>query len=235
MDLAADALEQRLRLLVEASLQLRDSSDVNGALTSVARLTVPGLADWVAIDLVDDKGRIRRAAAVVGDMVPAALWRVLEKRHFARASGDALAASIISDRSRYVKRLVDLGLGSMLVAPLRSRRRFLGTLALATAQAHRHFPALDVAVANNLAMLCALTIDNSRLDGSARAALAARDEFLQAASQELRTPLSHVKGFVSTLRRRDVIFEAAAREDFLAELEGEADRLTAVITALVDY
>ncbi len=60
-------------------------------------------------------------------------------------------------------------------------------------------------------------------------AVRVRDEFLAAASHELRTPLSHIKGFVSSLRQTDVTWDEETRQDFLAEIERETDRLGRLI------
>jgi two-component system sensor histidine kinase KdpD len=51
-------------------------------------------------------------------------------------------------------------------------------------------------------------------------------------AHELRLPLSHIKGFVSSLRRTDVHWDAATRRDFLAEIEVETDRLAELVDAL---
>jgi K+-sensing histidine kinase KdpD len=228
------AAERHVRLLAQASLKLRDTSDAKCGLADVARLVVPALADWAAIDLVDERGRTSRVAAEVAETVPSALRVALQKRHFPSVIKDAECARTMNHRSRYLRRLLELGLASMIVAPLRSRRRLFGSIAFGTTQSNHHLGPWDLAVADNLATLCAVALDNSRLCRIAAQAIAARDEFLRTASHELRTPLSHVKGFVSTLRRRDVLFEAEAREDFLAEVEREADRLADVIDALVN-
>ena len=50
----------------------------------------------------------------------------------------------------------------------------------------------------------------------------------------MRTPISHVKGFVSSLRQRDVEWDEDARQDFLAEIERETDRLAKLIGDLLD-
>jgi two-component system sensor histidine kinase KdpD len=65
-------------------------------------------------------------------------------------------------------------------------------------------------------------------------AVRVRDEFLAATSHELRTPLAHIKGFVSTLRQVDVEWDEPTRQDFLAEIEREADRLTRLIANVLD-
>ena len=59
------------------------------------------------------------------------------------------------------------------------------------------------------------------------------DQLLAAAAHELRLPLSHIKGFVSTLRRSDVEWDEPTRRDFLAEIETETDRLTQLVEKLL--
>jgi two-component system sensor histidine kinase KdpD len=59
-------------------------------------------------------------------------------------------------------------------------------------------------------------------------------DFLSVAAHEFRLPVTHIKGFVSTLRRRDMDLDEATRSDFLAEIEHETDRLTQLIDDLLD-
>src|SRR5260370_4609428 len=55
---------------------------------------------------------------------------------------------------------------------------------------------------------------------------AAAEEILAATAHELRLPLSHIKGFVSSLRRTDVEWDDATRDEFIAHIHLEADPLT---------
>jgi two-component system sensor histidine kinase KdpD len=57
---------------------------------------------------------------------------------------------------------------------------------------------------------------------------------LAATAHEIRLPLSHIKGFVSSLRRKDVDWDEKTREEFLAEIEVETDRLTELLDALLE-
>jgi K+-sensing histidine kinase KdpD len=52
-------------------------------------------------------------------------------------------------------------------------------------------------------------------------------------AHDLRLPLSHIKGYVSTLRRDDVVWEDATRGEFLADIEREVDRLAQMIDSLL--
>jgi PAS domain S-box-containing protein len=55
------------------------------------------------------------------------------------------------------------------------------------------------------------------------------------AAHELRLPLSHIKGFISTLRRPDTIANGTIQRDFLAEAERETNRLERLIENLLDH
>ena len=62
---------------------------------------------------------------------------------------------------------------------------------------------------------------------------AAPDEILAATAHELRLPVSHIKGFVSSLLRADVDWDQATRREFLAEIDTETDRLAQLIDTLL--
>jgi signal transduction histidine kinase len=59
------------------------------------------------------------------------------------------------------------------------------------------------------------------------------DEILAVTAHELRLPLSHIKGFVSSLRRTDVEWDDETRKEFLAEIELETDRLAGLVESLL--
>lgn len=58
---------------------------------------------------------------------------------------------------------------------------------------------------------------------------------LSVMAHELRLPLSHIKGFVSTLRRPDMEWDEATRGEFLAQIERETDRLTQLVDELLKH
>jgi signal transduction histidine kinase len=60
----------------------------------------------------------------------------------------------------------------------------------------------------------------------------ARQEFIANASHELRTPLFSLGGFVELLGDEDM--DPEVRRDFLAEMDGQIDRLTRLATDLLD-
>jgi signal transduction histidine kinase len=61
-----------------------------------------------------------------------------------------------------------------------------------------------------------------------------KSEFISIVSHELKTPVALIKGYVSTLRRKDVKWDGDVMNDSLKVIEEEADRLTELIENLLD-
>ncbi|HUC32627.1 MAG TPA: ATP-binding protein, partial [Ilumatobacteraceae bacterium] len=86
----------------------------------------------------------------------------------------------------------------------------------------------------------ALTVEQHRLAALAAEAdtLARADELrtaiLRAVSHDLRSPLAGIKASVSSLRQDDVEWPDDVRDEFLASIEEETDRLTAIVSNLLD-
>ena len=63
---------------------------------------------------------------------------------------------------------------------------------------------------------------------------ALRASLLRAVSHDLRTPLASIKASVSSLREPDIEWSETDRADFLETIENDTDRLTGIITDLLD-
>jgi two-component system sensor histidine kinase KdpD len=61
-----------------------------------------------------------------------------------------------------------------------------------------------------------------------------RTALLQAVSHDLRTPLASIKASVTSLRQGDVAWSEEENAEFLATIEEETDRLTRLVTNLLD-
>jgi PAS domain S-box-containing protein len=61
-----------------------------------------------------------------------------------------------------------------------------------------------------------------------------KSEFVANVSYGLRTPLTSIYGFAETLLREDVLFEEDERRTFLGYIASEAQRLTAIVDALLN-
>jgi PAS domain S-box-containing protein len=61
-----------------------------------------------------------------------------------------------------------------------------------------------------------------------------KSQLLSTVSHELRTPLASIKGFATTLLRDDIEWDRESRREFLSIIDEESDRLTELISNLLD-
>ena len=100
--------------------------------------------------------------------------------------------------------------------------------------------AADARLADAFAGRISLAIDQRELRERALEAdaLSKADELrtaiLRAVSHDLRSPLSAIKASVSSLRQSDVAWTEQERQEFLWSIESETDRLTRIVTNLLD-
>ena len=63
----AEAAREQVAFLAEVSEVLASSLDYRSTLSAAARLAVPRLADWCAVDVMDADGRLHRLAIAHAD------------------------------------------------------------------------------------------------------------------------------------------------------------------------
>ena len=246
--------EDAQRFLADAGEVLAASLDAEVTLANLARLTVPVLADWCAVDLVAEDGRVRRVAVAHVDPEKVALARAIQERYpFDRDAprgpalvlrtgeselypdiDDALLVAVARDEE-HLRLLRTVGLRSALVVPLIARERILGVLTLVAAESGRRYGADDHSLAQDLARRAALAVDNARLYQATQAAVRARDEFLSVAAHELRTPIVALKGYAQLLRRTaaDPRADLTKYQRALRRIEEGAGRLARLIDDLL--
>lgn len=215
---------------------------------------MPTVADWYVVDVVERDGSVSRVAAAHADPARGPAIAELQRRYRPQhdwqdhpvaavlrggrpvvlADVDEAALRRVARDPTHLQLLCELGAACLMVVPLRARGRILGTITLATAEPGRRYDEADLKLAESLAGRAAVAVDNARLHTETERAVRVRDEFLASASHELRTPIGHVKGFVSSLRQADVEWDEETRQDFLAEIERETDRLAKLIGDLLD-
>ncbi len=182
-----DVTEQTLARLrsayvARATELLASSLDYERTLRTIAELTVPNIADWCAIDLVDAAGmRVPVAVAHVDpDRLRLAeeLRRLLPERPdadqglgrvlrtgkpvlYPEITDEMLQATARSPRELELLRAV--GMRSVAIVPVRSTTRTLGTLTLVHAESGRGIDAPDVVLAEQIAGRAGVAIENARL------------------------------------------------------------------------
>jgi PAS domain S-box-containing protein len=210
----------RLRFLAEAGAQLAGSLDVDETLAALVRVASTTLADWAVVILIDEDGVVQHIASAHRDPAKEPLTRRLHERQLQHASGatllwqsiqsgEPLLLPVVTDEMMvqsardegHLELLRALGLSSLLYAPLASRGRVQGVIALFMAETGRRFGEEDRAIAVEIARRASLALENARLYREAHDAVQARDEFLSIASHELRTPVTAISGVAQVALR----------------------------------
>jgi PAS domain S-box-containing protein len=169
---AQKVAEARLRLLSKVGT-LHEIAEYEGVLSAVARLSIPELADWSVVDVIED-GRWRRAKVAHRDPSQIALAEeILQIEH----SGGNLAdlgdgivragdeiAGMFKKSSRLAEIVARLGAASIMIVPF----VVLGTpIAVAvfvfTPESGRRHGPEDLALAQEMARRAAQIIENARL------------------------------------------------------------------------
>jgi PAS domain S-box-containing protein len=174
--------EEAQRFLAEASSVLSSSLEYRKTLSSVARLAVPTLADWCAVDILEDDGHVDRLAVEHPDPEKVRMAYELERRYppdpdapgglhqvlrtgepemMAEIPADLVQRAARDERHRELLRKLDLR--SYMVVPLVTRGRTLGAISFVSAESGRRYGEADLQLAEELARRAALAVDNARL------------------------------------------------------------------------
>ena len=179
---AAQESEQRLAFQADASLILSSSLDYFGSLSQIARLVVPRIADWCAVDVLDENRVLQRVTLIHRDPEKAHLARELRLRYSPSPQAnrgimnsirtgkpvllteitDELLHQYSQDHDHYVL-LKRFGMNSAMIVPLTIRGQSLGAITFAIAESGRKFSVSDLSFAEDLARRAAIAVDNSRL------------------------------------------------------------------------
>jgi PAS domain S-box-containing protein len=215
----------RRAFLARATETLSSSLDYATTLATVARLAVPHVADWCAVDMLED-GEICRLAVAHVDPSKVRWVEELERRYPRDPNATSgvpevlrtgraewvsqIPASLIEAAARdeeHLQILRELGLRSYIAVPLVVTGRAWGVLSLVMAESNRTYDADDLAFATALADRAAVAVENARLFREAErareaAVLAARakDDFLAMLGHELRNPLAPIMNALAWLK-----------------------------------
>jgi PAS domain S-box-containing protein len=178
----AEAEQESMRFMVEAGGVLSSSLDYETTLGNLAHLVVPELADWCAIDLLDEDGTLRRVVTAHQDPARERLAIELEERYpsdpeapgglmeVLRAGRPQLVREIPPELLRasavdeeHLRMIEELQLRSYMVVPLIARGNPLGAITFVSAESGELYDEQDLSFVQELAHRAAMAVDNARL------------------------------------------------------------------------
>jgi serine phosphatase RsbU (regulator of sigma subunit) len=172
----------RERFLSDAGQALSSSLDYEETLQRVARLAVPQLADWCAVEMPDEWGELQQVALAHVDPEKVALGQRMRERYpprpdevtgvpavirsgqsqlYGEIPDELLAQAGLEDEQLQLIR--DVGLRSVMIVPMRVGERVLGAITFASADSERRFDEDDLDFAEGVARRAAVAIENARL------------------------------------------------------------------------
>jgi PAS domain S-box-containing protein len=195
----------RKTFLEEATRILSESLDSHQTLQALTRHCLPFLADYCSVDVLTDRGEIRRIETAHIDPEKEQILRDLWTRYPYRATDRVGVPEVLRTRAPVLSpafggdgvdafardddqlaMLRHLGPRSYICVPLVARDRAYGAISLVMSDSGRRYTQRDLELAVELARRAATAVDNARLFREARAAHAAAESARAAAEDANR-------------------------------------------------
>jgi PAS domain S-box-containing protein len=186
-------VEAQERFLTEVSKVLSSTLDYQETLANVARLVVPQLADWFAVDLVDAQGRFELLEIAHKDPAQVRWARRLRERYPIDPDTPAGAPNVVrTGRSELYAEITDnmlvaaardeeelaiarqIGYTSIMLVPLVARGKTIGVVTFVAAESGKRYDERDLALAEEVGRRAGVALDNAQLY---REAQRSRDQF----------------------------------------------------------
>ncbi|HZU66109.1 MAG TPA: PAS domain S-box protein [Ktedonobacteraceae bacterium] len=222
--------EEQERFLTEVSKVLSSSLDYSETLANIARLIVPRLADWFAVDLLDAQGHFELVVLEHQDPEQVQWARALREKFpidydapagtpnvvrtgrselYPQITDEMLVAGARSEEELAIAR--QIGYNSVMLVPLVARGKTTGVVTFVSTESGRRYNERDLALAEEVGRRAGVALDNARLYQEVRQARDQLEVILQGVAD----------GIIVYDRNSQIIYanEAAARMSGYASVQ----------------
>ena len=245
---ATDVRDRRLNFLVQSFTVLSLTQNMNERLVEKAKLMVPSLADWAAVDIVNSSGTIERVAVIHED--PEMLRYIVEyQKKYPQLQESSTQRIIRTGQSEFIPRVTDemlrsavtseeqyratlkLRLKSVMIMPIIMQGAARGALTLAFAESGRVFTDEDFKFFQDFCVHLGIVLENARLYAEVERRDKAKDLFLASLSHELRNPLAPIKSSLELLKMKGTAPDIREELDII---EHQFDHMARLLNDLLD-
>ena len=237
--------QQELAGLYEISRIFSAAGDFETKATkALERLAVLAAADWVTLRLhKEDEPGLHLVAAsgpAVAKLAPVPVFtEAMTMSTQAFAEGKMVVIDDYAARPTASQALIDLGMESMVILPVKAGERTLGLVTVISKDKGHFGPELVdllAAVGEGMGVFLDYSLLHEQTEqayGELQTLDKMKDEFISTVSHELRIPLISIKGAAEILMNYPDE-DPAIQQEFLAIIDSESDRLTRLIDDVLD-
>jgi PAS domain S-box-containing protein len=168
--------------MAEASRVLASSLDYAETLRRIVRLAVPQLADWCAVDVIDEHGQLERVAAHHSDPEKLVLAEQIDRSYRPSLNDDGGVPEVIrtgqariftdirpealaeyARDSKHLELLSAIDATAVIIVPLAAPARTVGAITLVSSASSRRLTDADLGVAVRLGRRAGTAVESARL------------------------------------------------------------------------
>ncbi len=199
-----------IQFLSDTSKAMSVSMNYQNNLQLVARLASQSIAEWCAIEMIDQKSKL---IAFNHNNLKKNTWfkQYIKNKNSFSFNFSNLSNTFNTGKSELwlyqnpdqitklvqypelYQTLIKLGFDSAILVPIKVKRKVIGIICLANSGDLGAYSKTDLPLADELANRISLAIDNVWLYQSVQRAVKTREEFMSIASHELKTPITTIQ------------------------------------------